>query len=132
VTHTSIVALPCRSEQGKSLSYAAVQQRIAWMQVIDEIQHLLSYTASKHRAGLNAITYLANQLRISIVATGTRGEFPQRAAVYGLLVVSSTLSCQCEMAPKSREALSSIIRRFCRFDARPWLSTSISSNTELK
>ena len=38
---------------------------------VDEIQHLLSCTSGKQRAALNAIKYLANQLRMSIVAAGT-------------------------------------------------------------
>lgn len=41
------------------------------MLIIDEIQHLLSCTSREQRAALNAIKYLANQLRISIVAAGT-------------------------------------------------------------
>ena len=38
---------------------------------IDEVQHLLSCSSRDQRAALNAIKYLANQLRISIVAAGT-------------------------------------------------------------
>ncbi len=38
---------------------------------IDEVQHLLSCGARDQRAALNAIKYLANQLRISVVAAGT-------------------------------------------------------------
>jgi transposase len=38
---------------------------------IDEIQHLLSCTSREQRAALNAIKYLANQLRMTIVAAGT-------------------------------------------------------------
>jgi hypothetical protein len=41
------------------------------MFIIDEIQHLLSCTSRQRRAALNAIKYLANQLRMSIVAAGT-------------------------------------------------------------
>ncbi len=41
------------------------------MLIIDEIQHLLSCTSREQRAALNAIKYLANQLRMSIVAAGT-------------------------------------------------------------
>jgi Cdc6-like AAA superfamily ATPase len=41
------------------------------MLVIDEIQHLLSCSPREQRAALNAVKYLANQLRISIVAAGT-------------------------------------------------------------
>jgi AAA+ superfamily predicted ATPase len=41
------------------------------MLVIDEIQHLLSCNSREQRAALNAIKFLANQLRVSIVAAGT-------------------------------------------------------------
>ena len=41
------------------------------MLIIDEIQHLLSCTSREQRAALNAIKYLANQLRMSVVAAGT-------------------------------------------------------------
>lgn len=41
------------------------------MLIIDEIQHLLSCTSREQRAALNAIKYLANQLRMSSVAAGT-------------------------------------------------------------
>ncbi len=39
--------------------------------MIDEIQHLLSCNARERRAALNALKFLANQLRVSIVAAGT-------------------------------------------------------------
>jgi Cdc6-like AAA superfamily ATPase len=41
------------------------------MLLIDEIQHLLSCSSREQRAALNAIKYLANKLRVSIVAAGT-------------------------------------------------------------
>ena len=41
------------------------------MLLIDEIQHLLSCGIRDQRAALNAIKFLANKLRISIVAAGT-------------------------------------------------------------
>lgn len=41
------------------------------MLLIDEVQHLLSCSARDQRAALNAIKYLANKLRVSIVAAGT-------------------------------------------------------------
>jgi len=41
------------------------------MIIIDEIQHLLSCNAREQRAALNALKFLANQLRVSIVAAGT-------------------------------------------------------------
>jgi ATP-dependent Clp protease ATP-binding subunit ClpA len=41
------------------------------MLLIDEIQHLLSCSAREQRAALNAIKYLADKLRVSIVAAGT-------------------------------------------------------------
>lgn len=41
------------------------------MLIIDEIQHLLSGNAREQRAALNAIKFLANTLRMSIVAAGT-------------------------------------------------------------
>jgi hypothetical protein len=41
------------------------------MIMIDEIQHLLSCNAREQRAALNALKFLANQLRVSIVAAGT-------------------------------------------------------------
>jgi hypothetical protein len=41
------------------------------MLLIDEIQHLLSCGLRDQRAALNAIKFLANKLRISIVAAGT-------------------------------------------------------------
>ena len=39
--------------------------------MIDEIHNLLSCSARDQRAALNAIKYLANKLRVSIVAAGT-------------------------------------------------------------
>jgi hypothetical protein len=36
--------------------------------LIDEIQHFLSCNSRDQRAALNAIKYLANELRVSIVA----------------------------------------------------------------
>ena len=42
---------------------------------IDEVQYLLSCSASDQRAALNAIEYLANQLRISIFVAGTHEAF---------------------------------------------------------
>jgi hypothetical protein len=41
------------------------------MLLMDEIQHLLSCGLRDQRAALNAIKFLANKLRISIVAAGT-------------------------------------------------------------
>ena len=41
------------------------------MLIIDEIQHLLSCSARDQRAALNAIKFLSNQLRMTIVAAGT-------------------------------------------------------------
>lgn len=41
------------------------------MLLIDEIHHLLSCGLRDHRANLNAIKFLANKLRVSIVAAGT-------------------------------------------------------------
>jgi Bacterial TniB protein len=41
------------------------------MIMIDEIQHLLSCNAREQRAALNALKFLANQLRVSVVAAGT-------------------------------------------------------------
>jgi AAA+ superfamily predicted ATPase len=41
------------------------------MLLIDEIQHLLSCGLRDQRAALNAIKFLANKLRVSIVAAGT-------------------------------------------------------------
>src|ERR1035441_6025428 len=38
------------------------------MRLIDEIEHLLSRSSRDQRAALNAIKYLANKLRVSIVA----------------------------------------------------------------
>jgi hypothetical protein len=42
-----------------------------WMLFIDEIHNRLSCSARDQRAALNAITYLANKPRVSIVAAGT-------------------------------------------------------------
>ncbi len=41
------------------------------MLLIDEIHNLLSCSARDQRAALNAIKYIANKLRVSIVAAGT-------------------------------------------------------------
>jgi Bacterial TniB protein len=41
------------------------------MLIIDEIRHLLSCNAREQRAALNAIKFLANRLRMTIVAAGT-------------------------------------------------------------
>lgn len=43
--------------------------------IIDEIHHLLAGTMAKQRTFLNVIKYLANELKISIVAAGTRDAF---------------------------------------------------------
>jgi hypothetical protein len=50
---------------------AMLRQASPRMLVIDEVQHLLSCGTREQRAVLNAIKFLANQLRISIVAAGT-------------------------------------------------------------
>jgi len=41
------------------------------MLIIDEIRHLLSCNAREQRAALNAIKFLANRLRMTIVSAGT-------------------------------------------------------------
>lgn len=43
--------------------------------IIDEIHHLLAGTISKQRTFLNVIKYLSNELKISIVCSGTREAF---------------------------------------------------------
>ena len=43
--------------------------------IIDEIHHLLAGTMSKQRSFLNVIKFLANELQISIVCSGTREAF---------------------------------------------------------
>lgn len=43
--------------------------------IIDEIQHLLAGSVSKQRQLLNVLKYLGNELRMSIVALGTRDAF---------------------------------------------------------
>lgn len=43
--------------------------------IIDEIQHVLAGTSAKQRHFLNVLKYLSNELRISIVAVGTRDAF---------------------------------------------------------
>lgn len=43
--------------------------------IIDEIHHLLAGTTSKQRTFLNVIKYLSNELKISIVCSGTREAF---------------------------------------------------------
>jgi gamma-glutamyl:cysteine ligase YbdK (ATP-grasp superfamily) len=48
-----------------------LKQMAPRMLIIDEIQHLLSCNARDQRAALNAIKYLANTMRMSIVAAGT-------------------------------------------------------------
>jgi hypothetical protein len=50
---------------------ATLRHAATRMLQIDEVQHLLSCGARDQRAALNAIKYLANQLRISVVAAGT-------------------------------------------------------------
>lgn len=50
---------------------AMLKQAAPRMLIIDEIQHLLSCNARDQRAALNAIKYLANTMRMSIVAAGT-------------------------------------------------------------
>jgi hypothetical protein len=50
---------------------AMLKQVAPRMLIIDEIQHLLSCNARDQRAALNAIKYLANTMRMSIVAAGT-------------------------------------------------------------
>jgi hypothetical protein len=49
----------------------ATQAASPRMLLIDEIHNLLSCSARDQRAALNAIKYLANKLRVSIVAAGT-------------------------------------------------------------
>jgi Bacterial TniB protein len=48
-----------------------IQHVVPRMLLIDEIQHLLSCGLRDQRAALNAIKFLANKQRISIVAAGT-------------------------------------------------------------
>lgn len=43
--------------------------------IIDEIHHLLAGTMAKQRTFLNVIKYIANELKISIVCSGTRDAF---------------------------------------------------------
>lgn len=45
------------------------------MLIIDEIQHILAGTAMKQRHFLNMLKYLGNELRIPLVAVGTRDAF---------------------------------------------------------
>jgi hypothetical protein len=55
----------------KAIALKAPSRQCPRMLISDEIQHLLSCTSREQRAALNAIKYLANQLRMSIVAAGT-------------------------------------------------------------
>ncbi|WES96555.1 TniB family NTP-binding protein [Chryseobacterium arthrosphaerae] len=43
--------------------------------IIDEIQHVLAGTVSKQRLFLNVLKYLSNELKISMVCSGTREAF---------------------------------------------------------
>ncbi|AZA78724.1 AAA family ATPase [Chryseobacterium sp. G0186] len=43
--------------------------------IIDEIQHVLAGTVSKQRLFLNVLKYLSNELKISLVCSGTREAF---------------------------------------------------------
>lgn len=43
--------------------------------IIDEIQHVLAGTISKQRTFLNVIKYLANELKIPLICSGTREAF---------------------------------------------------------
>jgi len=45
------------------------------MLIIDEIHHVLAGTMQKQRHFLNTLKYLGNELRISLVAVGTRDAF---------------------------------------------------------
>lgn len=45
------------------------------MLIIDEIHHLLAGTMAKQRTFLNVIKYLSNELKISLVCSGTREAF---------------------------------------------------------
>jgi AAA+ superfamily predicted ATPase len=60
-----------RLHELESTAIAMLKHVAPRMLIIDEIQHLLSCNAREQRAALNAIKYLANTLRMSIVAAGT-------------------------------------------------------------
>ncbi len=45
------------------------------MLIVDEIHHMLAGTMSKQRTFLNVLKYLCNELRISMVCSGTRDAF---------------------------------------------------------
>ena len=60
-----------RLHELESSAIAMLKHAAPRMLIIDEIQHLLSCNAREQRAALNAIKYLANTLRMSIVAAGT-------------------------------------------------------------
>lgn len=60
-----------RLHELESSAIAMLKHAAPRMLIIDEIQHLLSCNAREQRAALNAIKFLANTLRISIVAAGT-------------------------------------------------------------
>ena len=60
-----------RIHELESTAIALLKHAAPRMLIIDEIQHLLSCNAREQRAALNAIKYLANTLRMSIVTAGT-------------------------------------------------------------
>jgi AAA+ superfamily predicted ATPase len=60
-----------RLHQLETTAIAMLQHASPRILLIDEIQHLLSCGLREQRAALNAIKFLANKLRISIVAAGT-------------------------------------------------------------
>jgi hypothetical protein len=60
-----------RLHELESTAIAMLKHAAPRMLIIDEIHHLLSCSAREQRAGLNAIKYLANTLRMAIVAAGT-------------------------------------------------------------
>ncbi len=60
-----------RLHELESSAVAMLKHAAPRMLIIDEIQHLLSCNAREQRAALNAIKFLANTLRVSIVAAGT-------------------------------------------------------------
>lgn len=60
-----------RLHELECMAIAMLKHAAPRMILIDEIQHLLSCNAREQRAALNALKYLANQLRVSVVAAGT-------------------------------------------------------------
>ena len=70
----------------QTLSHLCTATRSEAMLIVDEVHHLLAGSHREQRASLNLLKYLANELKICIVAVGTSDASP-RELLHALLAI---------------------------------------------